>query len=544
MIRVDIDETRLGRLFPAFLLVDAAGTILSTGPALRRHMPELALAARLAEQFRIEAGDGTVPLAALADSGQLVQLVALQSGMRLSGSVIALDRGYLFAMRYVPSQFALGAENLQMSDFGPDDPMVPGLLLVGLQKALLEESRSIAAELSRERQRSLELLERISRTAGFMAHDFNNFLSIIRLNADRIDNDGSGGDGPASRNRRLAGIISETAERASEITRSLMTLSRQRFDSRLPLDVDGLISENAAFFRTLLGPANALDLALDAAGARVEASRVALLNSVMNLLINARDAMPDGGRVSISTGIRQAQLAPHGRPADPSPRDYLAILISDTGTGMTPEVLDRAFEALFSTKPHGNGIGLASVLDFARDMGGEACIDSLPGEGTRLFIYLPVMVQPVACAAAGAPASATPATTGGAAGGRPRVLLVEDEPYALEALAEMLEDEGLAVQGCANADEGRAALGEGRFDLLLTDIVLPGDSGLVFAEEACVRDPEMAVIVMSGYVPEGEAIRPSWLFLRKPINSGVLKDLIQAALASRPRASPRDIAGT
>lgn len=108
----------------------------------------------------------------------------------------------------------------------------------------------------------------------------------------------------------------------------------------------------------------------------------------------------------------------------------------------------------------------------------------------------------------------------------------------------MLEDEGLAVQGCANADEGRAALGQGRFDLLLTDIVLPGDSGLVFAEEACVRDPEMAVIVMSGYVPEGEAIRPSWLFLRKPINSGVLKDLIQAALASRSRASPRDIAGT
>lgn len=120
MIRVDIDETRLGQLFPAFLLVDAAGSILSAGPALRRHMPELALAARLAEQFRIEAEDGTAPLAALADSGQLVQLVALQSGMRLSGSVIALDRGYLFAMRYVPSQFALGAENLQMSDFGPD----------------------------------------------------------------------------------------------------------------------------------------------------------------------------------------------------------------------------------------------------------------------------------------------------------------------------------------------------------------------------------------------------------------------------------------
>jgi DNA-binding NtrC family response regulator len=117
--------------------------------------------------------------------------------------------------------------------------------------------------------------------------------------------------------------------------------------------------------------------------------------------------------------------------------------------------------------------------------------------------------------------------------GKLSVLLVEDEPYALEALVEMLEDQGLHVKGCSNASEGRAALAEGAFDLLLTDIVLPGDSGLLLAAEACDHDPNLTVIVMSGYVPKNESMRPEWLFLRKPINSALLKDLIQAALQVR-----------
>jgi signal transduction histidine kinase len=379
MIRVDIDETRLGQLFPAYLMVDPANSILSAGPALLRHMPELNSPANLAEHFRIEADDATEQLADLASNGRLVQLVSRRSGMRLSGSVLALERGYIFAMRYVPSHFALGAENLQISDFGPDDPVVPALLMVGMQKALLEESRTIASELAQERQRSMELSGRISRTAGFMAHDFNNFLSIIQLNADRIGREGARLS--AGRTRRLAKMISDTAERATDITRSLMTLSRQRFDSPMPLEVDGLIRDNTAFLRSLVGARISLELTLDAEGVEVEASQVALLNSVMNLLINARDAMPDGGCVRLSTGVRQARLAPPGRAADPEPRDYLAIVITDSGTGMAPEVLDRAFETLFSTKAQGNGIGLASVLDFSRDMGGEACIDSRPGEG-------------------------------------------------------------------------------------------------------------------------------------------------------------------
>lgn len=529
MIRLDIDEARLGALFPAFMQIDSDGTIVAAGPALRRHMPDIACPARLTDHFLIERDIDPGQLGDLARDGGLLQLAARKSQVRLSGSVLVLAGGYLLAMRYLPSQFSLGADNLQMSDFGPDDPVVPGLMLVGLQKALLEESRLTAAELARERQRSVDLLQRTSQTAGFMAHDFNNFLSIIRLNADRI------GPGDAGRNRRLAGIISETAERASEITRSLMTLSRQRFESRLPLQPDSLILENLAFFRTLVGSRVRLEVDLGASGRLVETSRVALLNSILNILINARDAMPDGGTVRIATAIRQACLSPDGCDGDAGLRDYLAIVISDSGAGMPPEVLTRAFEPLFSTKPHGNGIGLASVLDFAREMGGEACIDSLPELGTSLHIYLPLAGEMAIAVQSKAPPSGEAAPSA-----RPRILLVEDEPYALEALTEMLEEQGFEVTGCGGVPEARAALDTGRFRLLLTDIVLAEESGLDLAAEACDRNPGIGIIVMSGYVPEGAAVRAGWHFIRKPLDGQVLNDMI-ASLLGTPAGSDRHL---
>lgn len=520
MIRLDIDDDRLGALFPAFMRVDRDGVIVAAGPALRRHVPDLVCPARLTDHFLFESGSDVSQLDKLARGGQLLQVVARQAHIRLSGSVLRVAGGYLLAMRHVPSQFSLGADNLQMSDFGPEDPMVPGLLLVGMQKALLEESRLTASELAIERQRCLDLLQRISRIAGFMAHDFNNFLSIIRLNADRI-----GPDDPA-RNRRLAGIISETAERASEITRSLMTLSRQRFETRLPLEPDRLILENLAFFKTLVGARVTVELELGGEGRLVETSRVGLLNSVLNLLINARDAMPEGGTVRIVTAIRHVALSPEGRTPDAGPRDYFSIVISDSGAGMAPEVLARAFEPLFSTKPHGNGIGLASVLDFAREMGGEASIESRPQQGTSLYIYLPV-ADAIAIPAA---VPEVPPADSVMPGERPRVLLVEDEPYALEALAEMLEEMGLDVTACGSGEEAREALGKGPFRLLLSDIVLAAESGLELADEACKRLPGLDVILMSGYVPSGEVMRDTWHFIRKPLDiqtlQGMIKDLL------------------
>lgn len=523
MVAIEIDNARLGQLFPAFILIDPQGSIAALGPSLLRHFPGITPGSQLADHFKLDDGFDEARLADLAASGDLLQLVCRTGTLRLSGSVVATGSGYLLAVRHLPSQFALLSETLQMSDFGPDDPIVPGMLLVGLQKAMLEESQANALDLARERQRSINLLDRFSRVAGFMAHDFNNFLSIIRLNADRI----AGSPNEGARNGRLARIITEMAERGSEITRSLMTLSRQRYDTRLPIVIDDLIRENYAFLKTIVGTKAQLELALEAPARAVETSRVAVLNCIMNLLINARDAMPDGGTITISTAIRQAALQQAPSPA----RDHIALVVRDSGVGMEGEVLSRAFEPLFSTKATGNGIGLASVLDFARELGGDACLDSRPGEGATVYMYLPA--APLARdEAPAAPAAAVSSQA------MPRVLLVEDEPYALEALAEVLESLDFDVVPCLDAGEARRALAESDFDLLLSDIVLGGESGIDLAHAALADRPALSVILMSGYVPDTEAIPPEWQFIRKPIDSSLLQDMALRVLRPQTRGRP------
>ena len=526
-MRLEIDETRLGLLFPAHIIVDRDLVVRHCGPSLARQMVALTPGQFLLDHFHWMGGGGPEAIADLAADGRAIQLNSLCGRVRLTGSVLAIEQGYLCALRNVPSEFLLGGNDLQMSDFSPDDPAVAGMMLVGLQKAMLDESREVTLELARERQRSLGLLERLSRLSGFMAHDFNNFLSIIRLNCDRLAKEL--GDQP--KQGRLVGIIRETALRGSEITRSLMTLSRQRNDSRLPIVVDDLIRENLAFFRTVTGAKVDVEIHLGAGDREVEVSRVGILNSLINLLINARDAMPHGGTVSIATAIRDAMLELPGDPQPPQMRSYLAVEVADTGAGMTEEALSHAFEPLFSTKTQGNGIGLASVLEFAREMGGDACLDSRPGHGARIYIYLPTMDDSIVLPAEIPLQPPAPVSTDEA-----RILLVEDEPYALEALTEMLEAEGYAVTPCASCAEAAAALEKQTFRILLSDIILPGESGPAFARKACEALPQLKVILMSGYVPEAEELHADWMFIRKPMDTQVLLTMLQASLKAETHA--------
>jgi nitrogen-specific signal transduction histidine kinase len=396
-------------------------------------------------------------------------------------------------------------------------------MLVGMQRAMIEDSRSVAMELAYERQRSFDLLDRISRVAGFMAHDFNNFLSIIKLNCERLSREME----LDPRVQRLVAIIRDTAIRGSDITRSLMTLSRQRSDSCVSITIDSLIRENLAFFKTVVGSKLELQIHLDAGDPAVLVSRVGILNSLVNLLINARDAMADGGAITISTGLRRALLDIPGSKAPAVMQDYVAIEVADTGAGMSHDVLSKAFEPLFSTKAHGNGIGLASVLEFAREMGGDACLDSSLGKGARIYIYLPVSDG----AAPDAASANVPIAHRHAAFGAKAVLLVEDEPYALEALSEMLEAEGLAVTACGSAAQAQAALAHGQYRVLLTDIIMPGESGANLARQACAQQPGLKVILMSGYVPDAEELQADWQFIRKPMDTQMLLEMIHAALA-------------
>ena len=209
-------------------------------------------------------------------------------------------------------------------------------------------------------------------------------------------------------------------------------------------------------------------------------------------------------------------------PAGADLRRYVAVRLSDSGPGMSAAVLSRVFEPLFSTKPHGSGIGLASVQEFALEMEGEVCLDAVAGEGTSVYLYLPL-------AAVSAPDDADlaspPAASVSATG--LRVLIVEDEPYALEALCELVEGMGHTACAAANAAAAQDIMLAGPCDLMLSDVVLPGVGGLELARWVEARQPGIPVVLMSGYVPDARQMSARWTFIRKPIDTEQLRKVLQ-----------------
>jgi signal transduction histidine kinase len=236
---------------------------------------------------------------------------------------------------------------MDLSDFGYADPAMLSTMLIALQRAMLEESQATAIELAYERQRSAELLERTSRVAGYMAHDFNNLLSIIRLNSDRLLRQ----FGRDEKIGKPANIIQEMASRGSDITQSLISLSLQRTDTRQPLSVDEVIKDNIRILDSLVGSNITLKVDLDAGNCKCVVSYNDLLNGLINVLINAREAMPRGGQIDLSTSVGNGPITRNSDADVAEPCSYVAIRIADTGIGMSEALLSRAFEPQFSSKP-------------------------------------------------------------------------------------------------------------------------------------------------------------------------------------------------
>lgn len=319
-----------------------------------------------------------------------MSLIARDSDVHLSGAAIFHDAGCLLAVRFAITEDMFADSSMDLSDFGHADPVILSTMLIVLQRAMLEESQANAIELAHERQRSADLLERTSRVAGYMAHDFNNLLSVIRLNTDRLSRQ----FGKDEKIGKLAEIIQEMAARGSEITQSLMTLSLQRTDTRQPLSVDQVIQDNMGVLDSVVGSNITLKLNLDADGRKSVVSYSDFLNALINLLLNAREAMPMGGQIALSTSLGVGQSKSHAdgdADADMAASgSYIAIQIADTGIGMSDALLARAFEPQFSSKPNGTGLGLASVRNFAAEMGGDVWLESVEGMGTTAYLHLPV----------------------------------------------------------------------------------------------------------------------------------------------------------
>ena len=528
-MQIEIPPDQMAFLFPAYMIVDKQLVLQEIAPSLTDCDCPPLVGHNLLEYFRLPDQATDIPsaiamVAAIAKRMDYLQLFCMTAPYALAGTAIRLVDGYLLAVNRLPTASPVAEADAAAA---PSDASMPALKLVSIQKVLLEEARQTAADLVAERQRSEDMLTRFRQVAGYMAHDFNNLLSVVRLNVDVLLKQKGLSQKVSSRLK----IMAEVAERGSEITHSLMTLSRQKHDTCPPLDVDDHIESNRAFFATSVGAHHKIAFDLGAHGAFAEVGRTDLTNCLLNLVINARDAMPDDGMVTISTALVAAPPDDGVTMETPPSGQFIDIEIRDTGHGMSEEVIARAFEPFFSTKQHGTGVGLASVREFARAMGGDVSCDSVIDEGTTIHVYLPRCDAPLAASAVPAlDVAATQVSPAVWSGQGLRILLVEDEIHALAALTELLEEEGFAVTPATDYDQAMAALADQSFDLLLADVVLPHSNGISLAGHASEIQPDLRVIMMSGYAPNASEMSPDWLFLRKPLDLAKLLEMIRTAL--------------
>ncbi len=389
---------------------------------------------------------------------------------------------------------------------------------------LLFEARDIT-ELkgAQEQLRQSQKMEALGQLTGGIAHDFNNLLTVVvgglDLIAKRVEEE---------KLKRYATNALAAAERGARLTGQLLAFSRvQRLEVR-PVQLGPLIENMGPLLRNVLGPGIEKRFALDAQMVPVMADPTQIEVAVLNLAINARDAMPDGGVLTVST--RLVEIAGDPVLAD---GDYVELAISDTGFGMSPEVAARAFEPFFTTKEvgKGTGLGLSMVYGMARQSGGSVSLDSEGGKGTIVRLLFRAADEPAATERAGDDdPSAAPAPRN-----RARVLVIDDDPDVRGFISESLAEQGLKVREAADGEAGLAALAEQRPDLVVLDFIMPGLSGAEVATRILAQWPDQPILFVSGY-SETEAIRkvaPNAPLLTKPFRADALSRAVREALARR-----------
>ncbi|MFC7552191.1 ATP-binding protein [Pseudoroseomonas wenyumeiae] len=360
-------------------------------------------------------------------------------------------------------------------------------------------------------------MEAVGRLTGSVAHDFNNLLAVISGNAEMLEEDLA--DDPGG--RHSAWLIRDAAERGTALVRHLLAFAghqpRLKPEEVVP---EKLLDSMMPLLRRAVSQKVQINLVLGSDLPRLELMAGQAENAILNLAVNARDAMPDGGVLTLAAeAVTLEEEALEGFP-EARPGRFLRLTVSDTGFGMAPDVLKRATEPFFSTKAKGQGagLGLASVMSFARQHGGVLRLDSLPGQGTRVMLMLPESEAP----AAAAPAAFLPPPRGDEL-----VLLVEDEAALRHSMAAQLTRLGYQVTTAEGGPQALAMLDDGLCpDLLLSDVILPGGiSGPRLAVMMQERLPELRVLLVSGYaLPDAamEAGLENVMLLAKPLDASTL----------------------
>jgi len=406
-----------------------------------------------------------------------------------------------------------------------------GLVLLTMQRTQAFYAEAERRELAEQALRQSQKMEAVGQLTGGVAHDFNNLLTIIIGNLGIAKRGVVEARAERALNNALVG-----AERAAQLTQRLLAFSRRQPLNPRVIDVNKLIASISDLLARTLGENIALETIGGAGVWRVEADASELESSLLNLALNARDAMPEGGKLTIETGNAYLDEEYCEQHAGVTPGQYVLIAVTDSGAGMSAETIDHAFEPFFTTKEagKGTGLGLSQVYGFMKQSDGHVKIYSEPSEGTTIKLYLPRHDGDESALSADD-------SVGSERGTAETILIVEDDDGVRQYASEILRDLNYQIiEAKDSATALRLLEADKKFDLLLTDVVLPGKNGRELASEIERRRPGIKIIFMTGYsrnaIVHHGRLDPGTELIQKPLTERVLARKIRQVLDSGPNA--------
>ncbi|MBL8555273.1 MAG: CHASE3 domain-containing protein [Phenylobacterium sp.] len=392
----------------------------------------------------------------------------------------------------------------------------------------------LGRERAEEQLRQAQKMEAVGQLTGGIAHDFNNMLSVVvgslELARRRLRTD-------PDRAQHYIDSALEGAQNAAGLTARLLAFSRQAPLAPRPLDPNKLVGGMSELLRRTIGENVEVETVLAGGVWRVNVDRQLIENALLNLCVNARDAMSEGGNLTIETSNTSLDEDYASAQSEVTPGQYVLISVTDTGVGMPPEIIARAFDPFYTTKGvgRGTGLGLSQVFGFVKQSGGHIKIYSEVGRGTSVKIYLPRWTGEAAGDAAFAPATTEPPPR---ARDREIILLVEDDERVRGVTVDSLRELGYDVVQASSGDQALQQLAQQpRIDLLLTDIVMPGMTGRMLADQVLAQRPDLRVLYMTGYtrnaIVHNGVLDFGVAFLQKPFSAEQLARKVRDVLDGR-----------
>ena len=440
----------------------------------------------------------------------------------------AIDTPFILVSGQITVEVAVEVLKAGAQDYVSKNQM--GRLGVAVTRALKEaESRRESRHLQ-EQVLQAQKMEAVGQLAGGVAHDFNNILQVILGYTEVLLTDLREKQGQRSEVEQ----IHKAALRAAELTRQLLSFSRRQVISPSVVDLNAIIGGMRIMIERLMGEGIPVAIHLASGLGRIYADVGQVEQALVNLVLNARDAMPEGGGLDITTASVVLSEDEAGRMMEARPGRFVTVTVVDSGLGMEPALMSRMFEPFFSTKGFGKaaGLGLSVTYGIARQHNGWITVRSEAGKGSSFTLYSPLYEGAHAVQTVGMPEAAPPVGKG------ERILFVEDEPEVRRLAVRVLLAAGYEVMAAATIREGLELFGreKGDFRLVFSDVVLPDGNGVDLVEQVLEKKPDMAILLSSGYVDD----RARWkaienrgfLFLAKPHSPSVLLRAIRSALDS------------